>query len=271
MKKNVLVIVSEIWTGTAGAVKRSPVLLLPLLLTTMLDLFMLTLLYYVPRPPLRMVLGPLVGAGWGTRFLHYPVNFSLLPKLYTFSRHLFGSLAGVLITGITLSLARSVIMKRRADIVFSFRKAVSRYWRLLGVWALVSGTLFSVSVMIDTFAGVNLHFSGRFTVIMIVKAFFVFSLPAVIINNRKVVSSLRYSIKVFSEYPAVSLMIVALPGLLFIPLNYLHAALPHLKDTFYPETALYVLGARAVVVSAADYLITLTAALFLITVERGGR
>jgi hypothetical protein len=62
------------------------VVLLPFAITAFIQLFVLEVLYFLPQPPLNRVFGPVIKTLWAEEYLHYPMNFVLLPKLFQYAQ-----------------------------------------------------------------------------------------------------------------------------------------------------------------------------------------
>jgi len=60
----------------------NPIILIPFLTIAFIQLFILEILYFAPRYPLRVFFGPIIERFWGEGFLHYPFYLTVIPKIF---------------------------------------------------------------------------------------------------------------------------------------------------------------------------------------------
>jgi len=58
------------------------VILFPFLMIAFVQLLVLEILYFAPRPPLSNFFGPVITKFWSAKLMHYPYNMALLPKMF---------------------------------------------------------------------------------------------------------------------------------------------------------------------------------------------
>jgi len=68
--------------GSIDTYVTNPVILIPFLSIAFVQLLALEILYFAPRYPLAAFFNPIVQTLWGERFVHYPNNLLILPKLF---------------------------------------------------------------------------------------------------------------------------------------------------------------------------------------------
>ncbi len=68
------------------SVSASYSLLIPFIILFIVDIILISVLYLSPRYPLSVLFAPPIRKLWGSQFLHYPMNFMLLPKLFYYAR-----------------------------------------------------------------------------------------------------------------------------------------------------------------------------------------
>ena len=89
---------SHVYSALGDCFKTYPVILVPFLIFTLIDLCGLIFVFLIPRAPLYALLGPIVRTFWGEQFLHYPANFLLLPKLASLSRTILSVIFSMLLS-----------------------------------------------------------------------------------------------------------------------------------------------------------------------------
>jgi hypothetical protein len=248
--------------------KRYPVIAVPFVVIAAVDVVTLTALFLAPRPPVSIALAPIIRAFWGEKFLHYPVNFLLLPQLFNYGRNILSFIVGITFTGIATALIMQAYQNAEPKWWFCIQKALKKYLRLVVVWGITFGMTVLVVRALNSFS--NLFSSYRilmgleFGASIIVQMVFVFAVPAVIIENKKISASLVRSLALVKNYPITAFIFVLIPSLLFIPITYLHLKLPSLMERLVPEVVLYALVIRIITINIIDFFITSSASIVLL-------
>ena len=118
---------------------RHPRLLFPFFSLALLEGAALCLWYYSPRPPVSKLLAPFVKAFFGDIYLHYPMNFLLLPRLEFLSRVVIYCL----FAGVALSMSASAVFqvekeKRPPRLFGNFNRALRRFFPVFFVFLLAA-------------------------------------------------------------------------------------------------------------------------------------
>jgi hypothetical protein len=268
LNKNVFSLYPEVFRKLTGLIKRYPVIVMPFIAIAVFEAVTLTVLFLAPRPPLSMAIAPVIRAFWGEQFLHYPTNFLLLPKLFEYSRNILTFFTGIFFSGIALSMLLQASKGQRPEWFLGFGRVFSRYFRLALIWGLIFGLSAASSKVLSHYAGMFPSFrwfiAAEFAVSLVTQLLFVFSFPAIIVENRKAFMSLVRSLALLKNYPLTAFLIVFIPSLLVFPVMYAHVKLPFLMGTFAPEATLWVLGLHIGLVTVVDCLVTLGAGMLLI-------
>jgi hypothetical protein len=257
------------WGGSLRLLKQYPVLLTPFLVVGLINGLVLTALFLAPRPPLSIVLAPVIRAFWGEQFLHYPVNFLLLPKLFGYGKNAIDFSLGVILTGMAMTMIAQAEQRTQPSWWFGLKKGVRRYIRLVLIWAVTFAAALLTAKVFSHYAGPLLHSrklltGGEFLLGMLMQMLFVFAFPAVIIENKKTFRALGRSLAFFKSHFLETAVLVAVPSLLFLPVLYAYARLPFLMERYFPEMTLYVLALRILTLVAIDIIITLCTTVFFL-------
>jgi hypothetical protein len=245
----------------AGGVLRlwweQPVILTPFLVLMVCHALVLCVLFLAPRPPISSVLAPVIRAFAGEQFLHYPENFLLLPRLFTYGKNISDFFVGVFFTCVAITLIHQGYQKTTASWWFGVKKAVRRFPRALVIWGCTFGAAVLVVRLTSRYIGplipsVTARIMAEFSLSILVQMIFVFALPSVIIENRKAFAALRRSLQVLGGRPIETILLVALPSLAFIPVIYGSMHVPQLMQRFFPEVTLYVLAGRIFIGGMVD-------------------
>lgn len=274
---------------TFHSFKKQPVLLLPFCIFAFLELLTLILLYYFPRMPLKSLFGPPITTLWGERFLHYPLNFLLLPKLFSFARMALSIVAGSLLTAVAVAIVSDIYHKKHIKLKSVFLLALKKYPACFIVVFTFTVSFFFLSRFITTllyryfmsghtrllFLKAQLWlgpilYAFNFLLGVFIQAAFVYAIPALIIDNKKLLRSISLSVRVLKRNFISTIVIVGAPLLAYIPISLLSAKGAFLINQIFPEVILVIAAAGIVVASLViDPIITACSAyIFLMDKEK---
>ncbi len=270
MAKNRFKTSLDIWKKTVKTFKENPIIFVPFIIVGVFEGIALSLIYLVPRWPLSVVLAPPIRTFFGERFLHYPLNLILIPKLFNYAHIACSLIIGVLMTGMVISMLNDARQGLKPAILPNLVRAIKRYLGLAAIW------LVAFVIMMFLFKGPSrlLHlkqplqmqilFYVTFLIGIFIQIAFIYAMPAVVIENKKFFAAIKRGMSIFKQNFLPSLVLVGLPSLLFIPLMILKSRAPLFMGKFFPEIVLFILGLGVVVTVLIDCLITCsTTVLFL--------
>jgi hypothetical protein len=225
----------------------------------------LTLFFLAPRYPFSIVLAPIIQTFWGERFLHYPYQLFLLPQLFGYGKLAVDFLVGVLLTGTAITMLQQAYQNARPRWFGGLKKGIQRYGRVACIWLLMLMAAFLAMkvivrwVSVSSGATVALVFGAE----MLIQALFVFAIPVVVIEDRKIAVALYRSLVLCKQQAVNSIIFILLPNLLFVPLLYSFKYLL-LLHSLMPESILYILGLRIVVAVMIDVFVISGATVLLL-------
>jgi hypothetical protein len=271
--------------------KNRPSLFTPFLAFAIVEFLALIVLFLSPRLPFSLVLAPLIRTFWGEKFLHYPVNFLLLPKLSSLSKLVLYVVFGSIFSGTAVHFISEVFQnKKKSNVAASFFFAAKKYIYLFGAILLLT-VLYYYSVKIPSSLLMKHFISGHsrllflkaeiwigpilavfnFATGVVLQAAFLYIIPFLVIDNEKLLRAIGKSVILFKKLFLQSLVIVTLPSLLYIPFIILNYNTPFLIQNLFPEAVLLTLIAALTVNSLIiDTMMTSTSTvLFLLYKEQG--
>lgn len=269
-------LLSNIFTHTFETLKHYPLIYVPFTIFVTVELTALTFLYYIPRVPLRELFGPPVRTFWGEKFLHYPYNFLLLPKLSYYSRMFLSIILGSLLLGMAVALINDIYYKKPLRLLKALKIALKKYISLFTVALIITALYFLLErtlafgvikyflsghkkllfIRANIWVGPLLSVLSFFTAIT-VQSVFAYCVPALIIGNEKLLKAIMKSFLLYVKYFIPTLIIVGLPMCAFIPILILTYNSTFLINKLFPEFILYILIFGAIVNSLVlDLLIT---------------
>lgn len=248
--------------------KKHPLLFMPFILAFVIDAALFSLILLAPQYPFSLVLAPIVRAFWGEQFLHYPANLFLAPQIFTYARYLVSVTFGIVLTGLAVSLIQQAYVCEALSVWTGVSKAVRRYIRLLVIWLITFAVMYlaiKVPTILPVVSGIPLAvFTLKFLVTVVVQAFFVAAVPAIIIENKKISGALMRAMAMVKNYPFLLLFSVLVPSLLFLPMTALAVKMPYFIERFSPDVLAWVVYLRVGVTVVVDLLVTAAASLILL-------
>ena len=258
------------WKETIMIFGRNKNIFLPFFLVGVVDVLLLIMIYLAPQPPLSALLGPPIKVFWGERFLHYPFNLLLIPRLFDIAHIISTALSGVLMTGVAVRMLKEAHSGIKPDIVLSLNKSWRVYLKLLVIWLVMFGLVSAVFKVLPAIfhfkqrAASLVVFGAGFLISSIIQAIFIYAIPAVIIEEKKIWPAIKRSVSFCRSNFLPTLILVGLPTLIYIPMVILKGKLPFLMSKTFPELVVVFMSLGIVISVIIDCLITSsTTVLFL--------
>jgi len=280
--------IKRVFNTTVKSLKNNPAVFVPFLSFLIIELIALVMIFLAPRMPFRLVLGPAIRTFWGERFMHYPLNFLLLPKLASLSKMVAAVIFSSLLTGMAVAIVSDIYHKKQLRLGASFKSACKKYINLFAV-VLTFTLLFYFSMKLLTVGLMRYFLAGNsrllflgigawmgpvlmainFALAILIQSAFAYAIPLLIIDNEKLIRAMLRSILLFKKLFFQTLGIVGLPMLIAVPFIILQYKSAFLIDRLFPESVLLLLFVSSIVSSLIiDALITVsTTVLYLMNKE----
>ncbi len=272
-----------IWRKAVDLLLSDPRILIPFLVLAAAETLALWLLSVSPHFPFNYVLAPPIKSIWGAVYLHYPYIYVLLPKVYYYGKLAADILVGALTGATAVYLVARLQHREKVRIGSAFRAVLKHYVSLfLLSLVLYVGVHFLMKeptlLLLKYFRGHAklLFLPARFWLTMFVPAvnfvlavmvqgFFIYAIPYIVLKEKKFLAAFLAGARLFLRNFGRTLLLVAVPMCLYIPISMLRSNLPFLQDKFSPEIAVPVLFSGVVIGTfLVDSLVTVaTTLLFL--------
>ncbi len=255
--------------------KDYPRIFIPLTLRAFVSFGILSLIYISPYYPFKKILGPPIIEFFGSKFLHYPHNFTILPIIFI---NIKNFLINPLITSIMAAVCCGMVYdyhnRREPGFWRNFNKAVRRFIPLficMLFLVLISYLLYRIiPVLVIKFFGqtaIGFFMSAfiPFFVLIIFESLFIFCFIAIMTKKQNAFKALKKSF-IFSLklYPVVFLL-VFLPRLLDFLTGLFIVFQAKISDMFIPDIIVLIFILIILVAIISDTLVfTLTANLFVL-------
>lgn len=239
--------------------------------------------------PLRLILGPPIRTFWGERFLHYPFNFLLLPKLLNLSRMALAVVFSSLLTGAAVAMVFDVYSKKHPKLSACLKSGLKRYIHLFAIVLIFTGLFYFLGKIITQ--GLLKYFMAghtrllflragiwmgpiltciNFLLALLIQSAFIYAIPILMIEEEKLIKSIVKSFILFKKLFIKTLILVGLPMLLYIPIMVLLNNSAFLISNVFPESILLVLILGGIISSLIiDPIVTIsTTFLYLMNKEK---
>lgn len=257
----------EIYRQVLWVFKKDPMICALFIGLALIEFLALIALTLAPVPPFSYILGPLISRLWSDRFLHYPYNFALLPKLLQHAHTVIATLMGTLVSGI--------VIKKIADLVSGDRKSGSmlqivplvlgRYLSLVFAWLLS----FVVFLLAKRFILENLppffllQFIVYILLALVVQSLFVYLLPALVLKNMGFIKGLKTGFLFGVKNFPITVCLVFIPMMVVTLYGLIALAIPQLLR-FMPELIFVYLTLNIALITIFDLFVTTATTIYFV-------
>lgn len=279
--------IRKTYSGSIRLLKENPSVFLPFLLFGLIELSFLILIYLSPRQPFILLFGPPIKTFWGEMFLHYPLNFLLLPKLSSFSRMAFNVLFGSLFNAAVVVMLLDIFNKKKLKIGKAFGLSLKKYLYLFSIILLVTVLFyFSTKFINAAFARYFMRghtkllfikssiwmgpilFTVNFIAALFIQSIFVYVIPILMVEKLSLSKSIKKSFVLFRKLFIITLILVGVPMLLFLPVLILNYNTAYLINALFPEFIMIVAVLGAIISSLViDPLVVVTTTFLYLNIK----
>lgn len=276
-------IVGTIWKAAFSALKNHPVILVPFAISGALKLTCLLVIFLSIFYPLSLVFAPIIKTLWGEVFLHYPFNFSLMPKFFYYVQVSVYIFLDSLLSGIAIWMVFQVNEGKKPRLIEGLKKAVSKYLTLAGlllaIFLIIAFIYYGERLLIYKILTklkfvVLLMKSGmldfitvfvNFFIIVLVEMVFAFSMPFVMLEDKRFFKAISGSLALTKRFFAPIFILITVPMLVSLPFSLLNTGLPALMDKTFPEIMFLVLGLSVIFTIFIDSVVTTSLTLLFLS------
>lgn len=269
-------IILKIWGEIFLILRKHSALIVPFLISACSYLTALYVLYLAPQRPVYYFLAPPIRKFFGDRFLHYPYNFLLLPKLFSYAEIIISALIGTVITAWIVGLIADLFLKGKIAFFSHLGKALKRYGALLVTWGI---SYLLVVLFSKAFIALARHVSvvpgsvlvvALFIGVVLIQMLFIYVIPLLIIEKRSLLAALKENFTVLKQLLIPTLGVILIPVLFYIPIVIFKHKLPLLVTKTFPEIVMVALASGIVCSFILEILITMSTTMLFLHLRRGG-
>ena len=273
-----------IWKPVLSLLVKEPKVIIPFCLLAVIEVFALWFLSCSPHFPINVIMAPPIKSIWGPTYLHYPYIYELLPRMFYYAKIVVGVMVGALTSGMAVLAVYYFNKSRRIDLKEIFFAVLKRYVSLfllaIILFTCVHFVMKEPSVLLLKyffakhakllFLGPKFWFSIflpvlQFLLAVILQSLFVYSIPYIVIKEKKFLAALISGIVLFFKRFLKTFAAVLVPMFLYIPVTMLRSNMGLLADMFMPESIVVVLFIGIIVGTViVDALVTLATTLIFI-------
>lgn len=262
--------VSKIYRDTFNALAQNPTILALFLLIGLFDLLGLFALFMAHSEPFASIFGPIIRAFWGSRFLHYPDNFLLLPKLSNLAHLFLLGTFGILFSGIVIKKLEAWHCGKKLHTAELLFPVIKKYFGLALIW-LVTFAIYSTLIKrVLPLISVNspwVQLAIGYLLGLAAQALFAYLIPAILLNTNGYWKNVILGFKMGFKYMGLTIGLIAFPILLIAIVSIFKLLTPYFVS-IAPEIVLGVLTIGLVVSTAVDLFVTTSTVLLFLKVRQ---
>jgi len=271
--------------ATLGLIVKRPIVLLPFTIFAFFELLTLELFYFSSGWPLSLVIGPVVRKFYGERFVHYPGNLFVLPQIFYYAQIFLYIVVGVFLTAIAVNVFRNIQKNLPLKPDALIKNSLKRYpaFLLYGIvivacWVLMRKA--DVFILSRFFAFAVKSYPNAvprlgpfitpvfiFFTNVVLHAFFVLTVPIIVIQQRSFLRALGSSIRLGGRYFFVLFTLVFLPYVVYLPLSLVKSFSARIAVLTFPEMNAVITAAGVILALFVDCVVVLSASRFLLERE----
>jgi len=237
-----------VWKQTFKTLLSNRIILLPFVIIGLINSIVLSLIFLAPQPPFSYLLAPPIRVFWGDKFLHYPVNFILIPKLFNYAHIFTSATIGVLMAALAIGMLKEAKSGNKPQMLINLIYALKRFFALFSVWLITFIIAAGVYRIPTLFSGIvdssifKILFFISYFIVALVEVAFIYAPPAIIIEKKGIISGIKQGLLFTKRKFLTTLLLVMIPAILYLPLLVLRTKSAVLMNQFFPEITLIVLG-----------------------------
>lgn len=270
------------WLSAFDLIKEKPVTLLPFVIVAFLEGLAVEIIYFLPRKPISIILGPIIRKFFGEPCLHYPNDLILLPRIFYYAQMVIYVFMGVFLTAVCVNIVKNIKTQLPLKTKAIVKNAMARYFSFL-IYGILMITLTYLVWRTDKF--IFYKYMGLiqnhvpqimiklaplklalflFISNVLMQVFTLFVVPIIVIEKKSFPKALAGSVYMGARYFPRIFKLIFLPFLLYLPLSLLKSVLPKLVDKTVPEITVFITAAGIIIAIFIDCFITVCAAQFLL-------
>lgn len=245
------------WKETFAALRR-PVVLLPFLIYAAVQLFLVAGLVFFMYPPFSFVFLPLLHWLGGEAALHYPNYFLGLPQAFDLLNLGLSGVLGIGVVGLATLLFTA--NERKTTLGMRIKSVRARYVHLFGAWLVETALSLVVIYGCAAWAAGSPDLAKYLSVarvlgVILVSALLGFTSVLIMLERQSFATAIVTSLRHCARYGVLAFVVVGLPSLLQLPIQFLLSKSAVIVQKLNPEIIVAVVSGGIFAGMISNFLI----------------
>ncbi len=220
-------------------------ILFPFSMIALIQIFVLEILYFLPRYPLSLFFSPIIRKLYGEAYLHYPFNFMIMPRIFQNLQIPLYIVVNSFFVGMAIAIIARINSDQKMDTKEVMKDTFRGYIHIIccAVIALVFvkgffllfGKIYARASIIGATTGIKFLIKRviligapywNLLLSVVVSTLLAYVIPIIIIDRSKIVGALINNFKTLRGSFMFTFIIVLIPTLLYVPVLLLRKSLP---------------------------------------------
>ena len=274
------------WRKSLELIMGNSRIVVPFVMVAFFEALALVLIYFSPRKPLSYIFNPVIRKFQGELFVHYPGNFLVLPKFFSYAQIAIYVLVGILLSAVTINMVKNIRAGLPVRTKAMIKNALGRYFAFVAYGVLITALMLFVresgTVAFVKFAKLMARFLPEpvvkvFPVILpififaaniIMYTFLILTVPVLVIKKSPLLKALAESVRLGLRNFFTIFRMILVPFLFSLPVVLLSSFSVTVARKSCPEAIALIILLRIIVSVSVECFIIICASQFLLDKEK---
>jgi hypothetical protein len=224
----------------------------PFIVYAIIQVILLFSLTNFSQSPFSNIFVPIINKIFGEPALHYPNFYLILSPFYNQINIVLSGLIGVVIIGMATYLFAGTFNGEKYGFGQSFKMTLPKYGLLFIIWiietVLMLLMMMGIPQLLKNFFQPSYRLVQIFEMVgllcaIIVASVFAFTTILIILENQRLFQAISKTFVIFKRNSVTTFFLIAVPTLIYFPINYLTRKAPVLITKQSPEIIVTILAA----------------------------
>lgn len=231
---------------------KSVITFVPFLVYAILQVILLLSLTNFSQSPFSNIFVPMINKVFGEPALHYPNFYLILSPFYSQINIVLSGLIGIVIIGMATYLFAGTFNGEKKGFGQSFKMTLPKYGLLFVIWlietVLTLLMIIGIPQLLKSFLQPDYRMGQIFEMVgllfaIIIASMFAFTTILIILENQRLFQAISKTFLIFKKNAVTTFFLIAVPTLIYFPINYLTRKAPVLITKNSPEIIVTILAA----------------------------
>ena len=246
----------------------------PFIIVIFINSLVLEILYFSPRYPLSIFFSPIISRIWGEQYLHYPMDLMLLPKMFYYTQMVISLFLSNILIVVVVDMVAAVNSEKKVNFTASLKETLRGYIYIV-LYSSLSLLMFQIFDKVYSrllHRALKIHSTGgtyflikelvsyaapyvQFIYAIFVAASLIYIPVLIILEKKKFLGALIGNFKVLFGSFWLTLSIVFIPTLFYLPLLLMRDSIGSLVEITSPEIHILIIALSVVVTTGINIFI----------------